>query len=327
MYDTLVFSGGGPAAIAFVGSVKYLEHIGSMDSVRTFVGTSAGAIMALLCAIGMTSDEVRAWLLHHVCSGQLASFDADGILEFAERLGIDDGENVTGCIRATLTERGFSADPTFLQFAKSTGKHLVVCASNLTEARHAYFSVDNEPSMSVLLAVRMSFGIPILFTPITYRGCMYVDGGMLNNCPVDYSCSTRSTSNTLALDIMLASDKAVEIKGPCDYVCLLLRTLFLRANASSQSIPSAPPSASRVTKVDVTPPHDSRGLLWQSFSFTNFAFDVSDDYINARIQHGYDSLQAALEEGITDGLHPVTSALPETHAVSQNRIREQTSTP
>jgi predicted acylesterase/phospholipase RssA len=324
MYDTLVFSGGGPAAIAFVGSVKYLEHIGSIDSVRTFVGTSAGAIMALLCAIGMTSDELRAWLLHHVGSGELASFDADGILEFSERLGIDDGTNVTGCMRETLIQRGYSADPTFLQLAKSTGKHLVVCASNLTEARHAYFSVDNEPAMSVLLAVRMSFGIPILFTPITYRGCMYVDGGMFNNCPVEYVGATRSTSNTLALDIMVAPDKSDEIKGPCDYVCLLLRTLFVRANAASQMAQPAPPSASRVTKVDVTPPHDSRGLLWQSFSFTNFAFNVSDDYINARIQHGYDSLQTALEGSIAEGL---TSCPPGTHAESQSHTHAQTSTP
>ena len=73
VFDTVVFSGGGPAGVTFVGCIRYLEHLGIAGAVRTYVGTSAGAIMAVLCASGLTADELQAWLVRHSGDGSSSS--------------------------------------------------------------------------------------------------------------------------------------------------------------------------------------------------------------------------------------------------------------
>ena len=328
VFDTVVFSGGGPAGVTFVGCIRYLEHLGIAGAVRTYVGTSAGAIMAVLCASGLTADELQAWLVRHSGDGSssegeggerggeegsltrgraMGALDPEGLMHFAERLGVDDGEAMLGCIREALVGRGLPPDPTFLEFAKRTGRTVAICASNMSEGRHEYFSVDTHPDMHVLLACRMSYGIPLLFTPVRYKGCVYVDGGLFNNVPVGY---VTYASNTLSLVLDVEPLPVAAAKGedgadddgmgPCEYLCMLLRAMLTHANRATRPSfcnPSSPSgggaSTSRhVRTVDVTPP--KQPCMWTRFSLADFAFRLDKEYMETCIQHGYDALEEAL---------------------------------
>jgi NTE family protein len=57
---------------------------------------------------------------------------------------------------------------------------LIIAATNILKGEINYFS-DGELS-SALLA---SSCIPVLFSPLYYRGNYYVDGGVLNNFPIE----------------------------------------------------------------------------------------------------------------------------------------------
>jgi len=57
--ENLVFKGGGPRGIAYVGALSALEERNLLRDVRRTAGTSAGAITASLVALGYTSDELR----------------------------------------------------------------------------------------------------------------------------------------------------------------------------------------------------------------------------------------------------------------------------
>jgi predicted acylesterase/phospholipase RssA len=318
-YDAIILSGGGAATITFVGALRYLEHIGCLHKAGTLVGTSAGAILALLVSLGMGSHDVRAWLMENLGSGDLSSLDPERIFEFAERLGVDDGCRMLGCMRRTLQSRGVpcasgDGDPTFLELAKHTGKNLVVCAANLTLVRHEFFCVDTTPDVSVLLAVRMSFGIPLLFTPIFHRGCCYVDGGLFDNCPVDYlhRQDAPKCGSALALSISYTPQKADDndnvtattvgsgdggnVRGPAmgvaAYVRMLLRAMFVKANAAVPCRADDP----RMTVVDITPPDDAMRTMWNAFSFDEFAFRLDKTFVDHHMQHGYTALRNAFEQ-------------------------------
>src|ERR671938_1325828 len=56
-----VFEGGGVKAIALAGAVAAAEEAGVQEWVNV-AGTSAGAIVASLLAVGYTADELRAAL-------------------------------------------------------------------------------------------------------------------------------------------------------------------------------------------------------------------------------------------------------------------------
>jgi predicted acylesterase/phospholipase RssA len=204
--DTLVFSGGGPDGVAFIGCVRWLEDHRLLlpDSLRSVVGCSAGAIVALMLALRLGSADMEAWLRAGVGSGDLTDVDVEGLWTIAERLGVDDGERVLVALRTLLRPRfGDVTDVTFLELAKATGRDLRIYATCLEDSRGVFLSVDTTPHLGVLKAVRMSFSIPLLFTPVSHEGRTYVDGGMFDYCPTAHIETSGTTTFTVVFRIVV----------------------------------------------------------------------------------------------------------------------------
>ena len=64
----IVFEGGGAKGIAFVGALDVLRENGHQTA--RFVGTSAGAITATLCAAGYSLEEMMAAVLEKLPDGK-----------------------------------------------------------------------------------------------------------------------------------------------------------------------------------------------------------------------------------------------------------------
>lgn len=185
-YNKLVFSGGALKSIAFIGCIRFLEHLGMLSDVCTLVGSSAGAIVAFMLCLGLSSQEMEEWILEKFRIGQANQLDIDGVLELYDNMGIDRGTGLEVFFVEILQSKLGSDknDVTFMDLAKVTGRHLIICASNLTTSKPEYFSVDTWPDLSVITALKASCCIPVLFTPIIVNDMMFVDGGMFENLPV-----------------------------------------------------------------------------------------------------------------------------------------------
>ena len=59
LFKNLVFEGGGVKGIAYLGAQQVLEQRGLMDNVEHVGGTSAGAINAVLLALGYSHQEMH----------------------------------------------------------------------------------------------------------------------------------------------------------------------------------------------------------------------------------------------------------------------------
>ena len=57
-YSTLLLSGGSVKTFASIGALQYLYDKNLICNVETLVGTSAGAILCYLLAIGYTPGEI-----------------------------------------------------------------------------------------------------------------------------------------------------------------------------------------------------------------------------------------------------------------------------
>ena len=308
-YDALVFAGGGALTVTYVGGLRYLEHTGVMPGkVRTFVGTSAGAMMALMCVLGMTSEAIVAWIKEHVESGDLTNLDIEGLLLLPERLGIDDGERVVSALRTAMrrvlrpgagtgTGTGpYFVDPTFAELARSTGRNLVVCATNVTLERHEFFGVDTTPDVSVLTALRMSFSLPILFSPVLHRGCLYVDGGILDNVPVDFLVTSSSArQRTLVLSLKTTPPGPPASVGDAlpslvAYLMQMVQAVVRRANAVAAHAATDLPDVWRVS-MDCGCGTD---LALLSFDTSSMSFLMSPDVVDQQVQTGYEAMRCAL---------------------------------
>jgi len=185
-FSSIVLSGGEMKVIATIGCIDALLERQSIDNIRNFIGTSAGALLCCALCMGYTPKECLEFLHDELSKPEINKFDPLEILNIFETFGCSSGHNLDLLIQHLFSKKKFSKDITFIEFAKHTGKNLVVCGANITKESPEFFCVDNTPSMSVFLAVRISCNIPIIFNPIRYDGCLYADGMIYNNFPIDY---------------------------------------------------------------------------------------------------------------------------------------------
>ncbi|RSK24221.1 hypothetical protein EI290_20545 [Hymenobacter metallilatus] len=157
----LALSGGGARGIAHLGVLAALDEL--QLPVACLSGVSSGGIVGALYAAGMPPREVLRLLLElrisritHIALSRhgLLHMDAVGTL-LEEYLGV-------GC--------------TFEQLRLP----LILIATDLLAGSSVSFTTG--PLLPPLLA---SAAVPILYRPVEYQGRQLVDGGLLNNLPVE----------------------------------------------------------------------------------------------------------------------------------------------
>ena len=186
-FTSIVLSGGSLWTISAIGALKRLhedQNIGS--TVKNFVGTSAGAIICTCLTIGYTPQECYDFLMNEYVDKYPITFDPLEALEMLDTYGLTSAKPLDILLDLIFKKKNISQDITFLELAKLTGKNLVICVSNVNHARSEFWCVDETPGIPVKVALRATCSIPLIITPVTYKGNIYCDGCIYNNFPITY---------------------------------------------------------------------------------------------------------------------------------------------
>lgn len=207
----LVLEGGGAKGLAHIGVIQWLEK--NRIPIDFVGGTSMGGLVAGLYATGKTGDELEKFALsldwNQVLAGQIPYRDLiyrrkedqreyPTLLEFGLRdgfslpSGIESGQNI-----------GLLFDEIALPYnnvAKFDDLPIPFrCVA--TEINRGQAKVFDRGSLSE--ALRATMAIPGVFTPVRRGEDVYVDGGLLDNLPVD-------VVRRMGADIVIA----VHLEGP-----------------------------------------------------------------------------------------------------------------
>jgi len=153
-------SGGGTRSIGHIGALKALEEYGLKPTILS--GTSAGAIVAAFYAAGYTPDEM---------------LDIVARNNFFTRSSIR--LRVPGLFRTEFLERLFQEHFPEDDIA-ALRLPLYIAATDLGEGSIHYFSKG-----SLSRALLASSSIPFIFPQMTDGEQSYIDGGILNNMPIE----------------------------------------------------------------------------------------------------------------------------------------------
>ncbi|ARF09348.1 patatin-like phospholipase [Catovirus CTV1] len=176
----LVLSGGGIKGIAHVGALQALHDYGCLDNIDTVAGTSVGALIGTLFIIGYTPKDLYDFIMIFDMS-KMGGLKAEN---FLEKFGLDDGRKILTVIKTMFKNKGFSEDVTFKELYDKVKKKIIMTVTCINDKKAYYYSVDTFPQVKVLKALRMSISIPVYFTPIEHNGHLYVDGGCIDNYPM-----------------------------------------------------------------------------------------------------------------------------------------------
>jgi magnesium transporter len=156
----IALSGGGARGIAHIGVLQALEENGI--SPEYVSGSSAGSIVGALYAAGKTPQEI----LHIFKETSLYKLFKLTV----PTVGLTDLSNLKNILGEHIEEDSFEALP----------KKLFVCVTNLSLGR---FEISSQGKLFEMVATSCS--IPIVFKSRQINGDSYVDGGLLNNLPIE----------------------------------------------------------------------------------------------------------------------------------------------
>lgn len=195
-FRNLVFEGGGVKGIAYIGAMQVLDqrgYFGKDDSgkikIRRVGGTSAGAINALIYALGYNILEQKEILE----STEFKKFmdNSFGFVRDFRRLWNDFGWNRGDFFMKwageLIKKKLGSSKATFRDLHDNQDlPDFYVVGTNLSTGFSETFSYERHPEMSLAEAVRISMSIPLFFRAVRNgdRQDVYVDGGVQLNYPV-----------------------------------------------------------------------------------------------------------------------------------------------
>lgn len=154
---------------ALIGAMKSMEQ--SLDQVKEISGSSAGSMLALFWAVGMSMDDIVDASL----SINISDFVKLNIGSFFNKFGFVELDPIREQL-VTLC----GCDPTFSELDRK----IYVSAFCLNTSKTEYFSKDTHPNMKVIDAVCMSIAIPLIFASSEYCDKTYVDGGTAEEYPL-----------------------------------------------------------------------------------------------------------------------------------------------
>jgi NTE family protein len=197
----IVLSGGAIRGLAHIGVLKALEEKGIKPSIVS--GVSAGSIVGAFYCSGYTPDKMKEIALN---------------------------TNFLHYVKPAIPKKSFFYFNHFDKFLKKYLKTkniedleipFYACATNLNKGMPEYFNKG-----SLIDVVKASSSVPILFEPVKIGRYTYVDGGIMNNLPVEPILE--KADYIIGVDVNpLESDKNFS-----NIVSISVRTLFLAFRAN-----------------------------------------------------------------------------------------------
>ena len=212
----LVLSGGAARGLAHVGVLKALEEQGI--HIDAIAGTSMGAVIGGLYASGYKIDELEKLALgidwqealsdaperedvpfrrkqddRDFLVKQQLSFRDDGSLGLP--LGVIQGQNLALLLESLLAHSSDVRD-----FDKLPIPFRAV-ATDIVNGEKVVFRKGHLPQV-----IRASMSIPAVFAPVEINGQLLVDGGMVDNIPVD-------VAREMGVDIVIVVDIGTPLRG------------------------------------------------------------------------------------------------------------------
>ncbi|VBB18258.1 lysophospholipase-like [Yasminevirus sp. GU-2018] len=218
--DILVLSGGSTKGVAQIGALHCLKKNNMLKNIKTIAATSAGSMVGLLYCAGYQPLELYKFI-KLIDLEMVKKLDAHNVIT---KYGLDDGSRMMLVLKKLVRAKGFSEDITFSEFYKKTGITFIVTGSCINDKRVYYFSHNTNPEMKVMEAIRISISIPIVFTPCMHEGKIFVDGGCIDNFPIQLFDGELDR----VIGVYVSENRKIvnEIKYIEDYLSNIIQCLF-----------------------------------------------------------------------------------------------------
>jgi len=217
MIEHLVLSGAGTNGLVQIGLLNYLIDNDKLvlSNIKSIYSTSAGAIIAILLLIGIPIIEIKEYIIHRPWE---KFFD----IQFHEK-GIFPCSQLFDMIKPFMLAYDIPDNYTLLDLYQKSGIDLHIFTTKINGLEGVDLNHTTFPTLTISESIQMTASLPIVFTPVKFNNEYYVDGGFINNCPLQ-SIQKKCYPNDSILIIDIAQNCPIytEESSMFEYVHILL---------------------------------------------------------------------------------------------------------
>ena len=179
-FNILILSSAGTNFPYLLGMLNTLEE--SLAGVTRMVGTSAGAIIAVLLAAGFSAKEIFQTTQERKVTRE--AFARLNFFHLFYSTHLVESEWMRTILIELLTQKGIDSNITLKEFNNVTGVRLTIPVFDIQAGEPFFFDSDSHDAL-VVDVVMASAAVPLIFPPVTINGRVYCDGALTHFFPGD----------------------------------------------------------------------------------------------------------------------------------------------
>jgi NTE family protein len=186
----LVLSGGSSKGFSYVGVIKALEENDLIKDIEEISCASIGSLFGLFIILGFSSSDLLNLLLK-IDLSLISSINSDSIINLVNDFGLDSGYNVETIISLMIEshiphKKGHLI--TFNDLWQHRNIKFNIVGSKLYDGymEELVYNHIKTPDLEIVKAIRVSISIPPVFKPIDALDHHLMDGGIVNNYPINF---------------------------------------------------------------------------------------------------------------------------------------------
>lgn len=184
----LVISGGGPSGILAYGIASRLEKkdFWHLADIKSMYGCSVGAYMSVIFSLGYAWEWLDDYFIKRPWEKLLVASTTHIVDIYKKKCLINEHffiEAITPLLRA----KDLKETVTLKEFYDYNQIEIHMYSTDINDKRleKIDLSYKSHPDLSLITALRMSMAFPIIFEPIFAGDGCYIDGGLMNNFPLN----------------------------------------------------------------------------------------------------------------------------------------------
>jgi len=236
----LAISGGGIRGIAFVAALVELERRGILQ-LKKIAATSIGAFIAICLMAGYTPQE----LLDKLWNWPLNTIKDIDLDNFKNSYSILCGQELKNFFILILSEKGV-VDLSLKELYERSNIELYISICCVNTGKIEYFSHKEVPQINIITLLMMATAIPGILPPIKWNNRLYVDGAIIDNCPM-----SQLSRDAWCIRPKRSSEK-VEPNGILSYFIAIIHIFYKKSREEYKNTIEVDTCNVRVTSFNLT---------------------------------------------------------------------------
>jgi len=183
----IVISGGGHTGFTFYRLLREHSKKGfwKIENIQSIYSTSVGSFLSVLLCLKYDWDITDAFLIKRPWQN-IFNFNLQSILQVFDKRGIYGVEVMYDIFKPLFSGLDLSTDITMRELYEFSGIEIHIYTTDLNSFECVDISHKTHPEWRVVEAVYSSCTLPILFSPLIKENSCYIDGGFLNDYPLQF---------------------------------------------------------------------------------------------------------------------------------------------